>query len=117
VLGLYRHADIAARLLTSAGITRELFESVLDDEPGPSPLGAIPYTPRAMMIVCLAATAADSLGTLVVNEVHLLLGVIAESRRWDLQHAWGPHHLKAAAETVGTSLDALEHAARRALPA
>src|SRR4051812_42622750 len=36
--------------LHAAGVTRETYLSVLDDEAGPSPEGPIPYTLRSMMI-------------------------------------------------------------------
>jgi ATP-dependent Clp protease ATP-binding subunit ClpA len=104
-------ANDALTVLESKGISKDLFESVLDDEPGPSPDGIIPYTVRAMMIGGLAVAEAERFGADAVNEVHLLLGAVAESRRWERQHAWGPHHLGAAAEKASTSLGALEQEA------
>ena len=113
LLGLY--ADPSRRavgVLTARGIPRDVLQSVLDDEPGPSPVGFIPYTTRAMMIGGLAVLEADSTGAETVDDVHVLLGAIAESRRWQQDHAWGPHHLRAAAQKAGTSLEEIERDAR-----
>jgi hypothetical protein len=67
----------------------------------------------AVMIGALAVAAADETGAAEVNDLHLRLGVIAESRRWDRQHRWGPSHLRVAAERVGTTLSAIENRARQ----
>lgn len=115
VLGLYDGEVAAAEVLQGNGVSREVFESVLDDEPGPSPAGIIPYTTRAMMVGAQAVLEARRRGDAAVNDLHLLLGVVGESRRWEEQHAWGPHHLSVAAEKAGTSIEALERAARAAL--
>jgi ATP-dependent Clp protease ATP-binding subunit ClpA len=109
VLALLLQGDnAAAEVLTEAGITVSSFKEVLDDEAGPSPAGPIPYTTRAVMIGGLAVDAADQRGHGPVEPLHLLLGVVAESARWDRQHAWGPHHLRNAAEAAGTTLDRIE---------
>ena len=42
---------VATHALESLGVTRELFAAQLHEEPGPSPSGTIPLTPRARMIV------------------------------------------------------------------
>lgn len=108
VLGLFRNGPNAATaILEQHGITDEVFRSVLDDEPGPSPSGPIPYTVRAMMIGGQATMAADSESANEVGLRHLLAGVVHESQRWSTQHAWGPHHLRRAAETAGSSLEEL----------
>lgn len=118
VLALYRTApNVASDVLTECGISAELFVSVLDDEPGPSPNGPIPYTTRAAMVGALAVAAADRSNSDGVELTHLLQGVVAESRRWSEQHAWGPHHLATAAKTVDSSLDAIEVAIARRSPA
>ncbi len=106
VLGLFRIGDtIASRALESLGITRETFAGQLDSEAGPSPIGAIPLTPRAQMIVGLAGVAACGRA---VEPEHLLLGVIRESEKWQASGQPGPHHLRAAARTVGLTLVDIE---------
>jgi ATP-dependent Clp protease ATP-binding subunit ClpA len=63
VLAIYAtELSKARRALESLGITRDVFGSLLHDEPGPSPAGAIPLTPRARMIVCLANLEANRTG-------------------------------------------------------
>jgi hypothetical protein len=118
VLGIYlQGSSQALKVLESQGISMALFESVLDDEPGPSPDRTIPYTVRAMMIGGLAVAEAERFGSHAVNDIHLLLGAVAESRRWERQHAWGPHHLRTAAERAATSLGDLEREALTMLDA
>ena len=109
VLGIYAFEQAAAaRVLAALGVTREIFGLQLHDEPGPSPPRAIPLTPRARMIVCLASIEADRRGSQLVEPEHILLGVIRESERWEAIGIGGPHHLRAAADAAGTTLSALE---------
>jgi len=91
-------------------VTQDVYKSVLDSEPGPSPSGPIPYTIRAAMIAGLAVSEADRLGSERVGLEHLLLGVIREAERWDQDHAWGPQHLRNAAIRAGHSVDEIESA-------
>lgn len=116
ILGLYLAEESRARrLLEAAGVSRDVFESVLDDEPGPSPDGVIPYTVRSAMIGGLAVKEADATTSSEVNDLHLLLGAFAESRRWERQHRWGPHHLRTAIDAAGASADQIEADVRAAL--
>jgi ATP-dependent Clp protease ATP-binding subunit ClpC len=109
VLAIYAtEVSTARRALESLGITREVFGLQLHDEPGPSPGGAIPLTPRARMIVSLASIEANRTGSDLIESEHVLLGVVRESQRWEATGMSGPHHLRAAAEAVGTTLSALE---------
>jgi hypothetical protein len=80
----------------------------LFDEPGPSPIGAIPLTPRAKMILGFgrAAAAGDDDGKIAPR--YLILGVIAESRDRRVRGLDGPHHLEQAATAAGTNLAAIE---------
>ncbi|HTT88200.1 MAG TPA: Clp protease N-terminal domain-containing protein [Acidimicrobiales bacterium] len=98
-----------ARVLARNGVTEELFRAQLFDEPGPSPAGRIPFTPRAQMILGFARLAATGEGH-VITPKHLMLGVIAESRDWQDRGFDGPHHFSKAATTAGTSLAALQKA-------
>jgi ATP-dependent Clp protease ATP-binding subunit ClpA len=98
----------ARRAMASLGITREIFELQLHEEPGPSPPGKIPLTPRARMIVCLASVEAGRRASDLVEPEHILLGVIRESERWEATGVEGPHHLRVAADVAGTSVVALE---------
>ena len=109
VLAIYAFDQTAARhALESLGVTREIFGLQLHDEPGPSPMGTIPLTPRARMIVCLASVEAERTRSDLVEPEHVLLGVIRESQRWAATGMAGPHHLRLAAETAGTTVAALE---------
>jgi ATP-dependent Clp protease ATP-binding subunit ClpA len=112
VLGVLAADREVAGVLAAAGITAGLFRAQLFDEPGPSPRGAIPLTPRAKMILGLAqpAAAGDS-GT--ISPRHLMLAVIAESRDWRGRGLDGPHHLEKAATAAGTSLAQIESALLR----
>jgi ATP-dependent Clp protease ATP-binding subunit ClpA len=111
VLAIYAtEPGTARRALESLGITPVVFGLQLHDEPGPSPSGAIPLTPRARMIVSLASVEANRTGSDLIESEHVLLGVVRESQRWEATGMSGPHHLRAAAEAVGTTLSALaEH--------
>ncbi|HTZ25237.1 MAG TPA: Clp protease N-terminal domain-containing protein [Streptosporangiaceae bacterium] len=112
VLGVLAADREVADVLAGAGITAGLFRAQLLDEPGPSPRGPIPLTPRAKMILGLAQPAAggDS-GT--ISPRHLMLAVIAESRDWRGRGLDGPHHLEKAATAAGTSLALIESALLR----
>jgi ATP-dependent Clp protease ATP-binding subunit ClpA len=99
----------AMKALESLGVTRELFLAQLHEEPGPSPGGRIPLTPRSHMIVALAGAEATRMGAGPVEPEHILLGVVRESERWEATGINGPHHLRAAAEAAGTTLAAIEH--------
>ena len=46
--------------------------------PAEEPLGNIPYTPRVMRVLSLAATEAKSLNHTYVGTEHILLGLLAE---------------------------------------
>jgi Clp amino terminal domain, pathogenicity island component len=61
-LALFRFGPNAARTaLEQTGITKDHFLAVLDQEPGPSPMGPSP-TPRALIIAGLAVSESDRLG-------------------------------------------------------
>jgi hypothetical protein len=107
VLGVVSADSETAEALARAGITEDLFRAQLFDEPGPSPRGTIPLTPRAKMILGLAQPAAGADGGRI-SPRHLMLGVIAESRDWRLRGFDGPHHLEQAATAAGTSLAEIE---------
>ncbi len=114
VLAIYTFQQTPTRrALVSLGVTRELFGLQLHDEPGPSPTGTIPLTPRARMIVCLASVEATRTRSELVEPEHILLGVIHESERWEATGINGPHHLRAAANAAGTTLSALEQTLKR----
>jgi ATP-dependent Clp protease ATP-binding subunit ClpA len=107
VLGVLATDRETAGALAGAGVTEDLFRAQLFDEPGPSPKGTIPLTPRAKMILGLARpAAAGDRGE--ISPRHLMLGVIAESRNWRLRGFDGPHHLEKAATAAGTSLAEIE---------
>jgi ATP-dependent Clp protease ATP-binding subunit ClpA len=107
VLGVLATDREIAEAMARAGVTEDLFRAQLFDEPGPSPKGTIPLTPRAKMILGFAqpAAAGDS-GK--ISPRHLMLGVIAESRDWRLRGFAGPHHLENAATAAGTSVAEIE---------
>lgn len=107
VLGVLTANSKTARALADAGITEDLFRAQLFDEPGPSPVGSIPLTARAKMILGFAQPAAAGDGR-EISPRHLMLGVIAESRDWCLRGFDGPHHLEKAATAAGTSLAEIE---------
>ncbi len=98
----------ATKALESVGVTHELFAAQLFEEPGSSPSGSIPLTPRSRMIVALAGAEATRMGSEPVEPEHILLGVIRESQRWEAAGISGPHHLREAAEAAGTTLTAIE---------
>jgi hypothetical protein len=109
VLAIYAiEPSKARRALESLGISREVFGLQLHDEPGPSPVGAIPLTPRARMIISLASIEANRTDSDMIESEHVLLGVVRESQRWEATGWSGPHHLRAAAEYVGTTLSGIE---------
>jgi ATP-dependent Clp protease ATP-binding subunit ClpA len=99
---------VATHALNSLGVTRELFAAQLHKEPGPSPAGRIPLTPRARMIVALAGAEASRTSSESIEPEHILLGVIRESQRWEATGIRGPYHLRAAAKAAGITLSALE---------
>jgi hypothetical protein len=101
-------ARAATKALESLGVTHGLFAAQLFEEPGPSPSGGIPLTPRSRMIVALAGVAATRMGSEPVEPEHILLGVIRESGRWEAAGMGGPHHLRDAAAAAGTTLGAIE---------
>ncbi len=108
VLGiLARPRSIGARALVRAGIKREVFVAQRYEEPGPSPPGRIPYTPRANRSIAVAGELAEARGVDGVTTADLLLGVIYESEEWQSSGRAGPHHLAAAADAVGSSLSEL----------
>jgi ATP-dependent Clp protease ATP-binding subunit ClpA len=108
-LALFRAGPNPAKAaMEEAGVTEDVYRSVLAAEPGPSPDGPIPRTARAVMISGLTVTEADRLSAREVRHEHVLLAVIRESERWETQHAWGPLHLRSAAESAGSSLADIE---------
>lgn len=109
VLGVLAADPGSARVLADNGITKEVFRAQLFEEPGPSPHGRIPFTPRAQMILGFARSAATSDGG-AISPRHLMLGVIAESRDWHQRGFDGPHHLEQAATAAGTSLVTIQSA-------
>jgi ATP-dependent Clp protease ATP-binding subunit ClpC len=111
VLALYALAETpAVRALKSLGISRQVIAGQLEYEEGPSPRGAIPLTPRARMIMSLAGVEAARTASGEVQPEHLLLGVLRESEKWQETGMAGPHHLRAAAQSVGVTLCDIERA-------
>jgi hypothetical protein len=109
VLGLYALGETTARrTLESLGISRQVFADQLECEPGPSPSGPIPLTPRAQMIIGLAGVEAARTASEEVQPEHLLLGVIRESEKWQATGDAGPNHLQAAAHAAGVALADIE---------
>lgn len=109
VLGVLAADSDIANVLAQNGITEKVFRAQLFEEPGPSPDGHIPLTPRAQMILGLARSAATGDGG-VISPRHLILGVIAESGDWRSRGFGGPHHLEQAATAAGTSLATIQSA-------
>jgi len=109
VLGVLTAERGIADLLADHGITEKVFRAQLFEEPGPSPDGYIPLTPRALMILGLARSAAAGDGG-AISPRHLMLAVIAESRDWRRRGFDGPHHLEQAATAAGTSLATIQSA-------
>ena len=103
VLGVFAADPGIAGILAHNGVTEDLFRAQLYDEPGPSPEGRIPLTPRAQMVIGFARSVASDDGG-VITPTHLMLGVIAESRDWRERGFEGPHHLEQAATAAATSL-------------
>ncbi|WP_020574054.1 Clp protease N-terminal domain-containing protein [Actinopolymorpha alba] len=110
VLGLMAAEPAIADVLATHGITRDLFLAQLQEEPGPSPDGPIPFTPRSCMIAGLGLQAAQRERGGDIAPRHLLLGVIEESRDWARRGYVGPHHLASAANAAGTDMARLEAA-------
>jgi ATP-dependent Clp protease ATP-binding subunit ClpC len=110
VLGVLAADRDIAGMLARNGITETVVRAQLFEEPGPSPDGPIPLTPRAQMILGLARSAAadDDDGDGAISPRHLMLGVIAESGDWRRRGFDGPHHLEQAAAAAGTSLAAIQ---------
>ena len=116
VLGiLARPMGLGAQALLGLGVTREVFLAQRHEEAGPSPAGRIPHTPRTNRIVAQAGAIAEDRGDDVVTSLHLLLGAVAESEEWQESGRGGPHHLREAAQAVGSSLGAVREAAERLL--
>ncbi len=109
VLGLYSLGETTARrTLESLGITRQVFADQLECEEGHSPSGNIPLTPRAQVIIGLAGVEATRTASGAVEPEHVLLGVVRESEKWESTGKPGPHHLRAAAQSVGVTLAEVE---------
>jgi ATP-dependent Clp protease ATP-binding subunit ClpA len=102
----------AADALEEVGVSRDTFCEQLFDEPGPSPEGVIPFTPRALMIVGLAGVEMERLGSRSIGPEHLLLGEIREAEYRATFNA-GPQHLMTAIEAAGSDSGALESALTR----
>jgi ATP-dependent Clp protease ATP-binding subunit ClpA len=116
VLGILARPEcLGARALLRLGITRKVFVAQRHEEEGSSPAGRIPHTPRTNRIIALAGTIAEDEGDNEVTSLHLLLGVIAESEEWQESGRGGPHHLREAAQAVGSSLGEAREAAERLL--
>jgi GrpB-like predicted nucleotidyltransferase (UPF0157 family) len=116
VLALLSDRDTeAASTLRHVGISRDVFVRQLEWEEGPSQADSIPLTPRAQMIVVLAASEADALDTMRIGPTEILLGVMRESESWrDLGKA-GPHHLRRATDAVGTPFEEIRSLLRSGL--
>jgi ATP-dependent Clp protease ATP-binding subunit ClpA len=112
VLGVFGADPGTAGILARNGVTEDLFRAQLYDEPGPSPAGRIPLTPRAQMVLGFARSAASSDGGAVTPR-HIMLGVIAESRDWHERGFDGPHHLEQAATAAATRIATIESALSR----
>jgi ATP-dependent Clp protease ATP-binding subunit ClpA len=118
VLGILARPQCpGAKVLIQLGITRAVFVAQRHEEEGSSPAGRIPHTPRANRIVALAGEIAEAEGDDAVTTLHLLLGVVAESEEWQASGRGGPHHLREAAQAVGSSLEAVRETAERIRPA
>ena len=111
VLGLLAGAPEIVALLAEIGITRAIFEAQLFGEPGVSPAGPIPSTPRSRQSLGFALEEASERGSRSIEPIHLLLGVIDESELWRSLRSDGPHHLEQAANAVGLTLGDLRKAA------
>jgi len=111
VLGLLEGAHEIATLLAEIGITRPTFEAQLFDEPGSSPAGTIPMTPRAHQILGFALKEASDRKSQFIEPIHMLLAVIDESDHWRTLREDGPHHLAQAANAVGLTLADIRRAA------
>jgi ATP-dependent Clp protease ATP-binding subunit ClpC len=107
VLGVLATDSEIAHTLAETGITEDVFRAQLYGEPGPSPAGTIPLTPRAQMILGFARSAGAA-GEGTITPRHLMLGVIAESRDWHKRGFTGPYHLEKAATAARTSLAEIE---------
>ena len=114
VLGILARPQCpGAKALLHLGISRQVFVAQRHETEGSSPVGRIPHTPRTNRIIALAGAMADATGDDSVTSLHLLLGVIAESEEWHASGRGGPHHLREAAQAVGTSLDEIREAVER----
>jgi ATP-dependent Clp protease ATP-binding subunit ClpA len=109
VLGVFAADPAIVSILAHNGVTEDLFRAQLCDEPGPSPEGRIPLTPRAQMVLGFARSAASGDGGAITPR-HIMLGVIAESRDWHERGFDGPHHLEQAATAAATSLVTIDSA-------
>ncbi len=110
---LARPQCLGAKALIQLGVTRQVFVAQRHEEEGPSPAGRIPHTPRANRVIALAGELADAERDDNVTTLHLLLGVVVESEEWRASGRGGPHHLREAAQAVGSSLEAVRQAAER----
>ena len=115
VLGLIGGAPDVESALSRVGITRTIFEAQLFDEPGVSPHGSIPLTPRALRILGFALEEASGLRSPTIEPLHLLLGVMDESEYWRSLRTDGPHHLAQAATAAGVTLRDVRNAALAAI--
>lgn len=104
VQGVMEAAPAMRSLLEDIGITRSTFQAQLFDEPGSSPAGEIPLTPRTQQILGFALRQATKRCSPMIEPTHLLLGVIDESEHWRSIRPDGPHHLAQAAESIGLRL-------------
>jgi ATP-dependent Clp protease ATP-binding subunit ClpC len=82
LLGLLREEEgVAARTLTSVGLTLEGVQSAVEARVGrgrEGPKGHIPFTPRAKKVLELALREALKLGHNYIGTEHVLLGLLTE---------------------------------------
>jgi hypothetical protein len=94
---------IAARVLGSFGITRDIVVMHLPQEAGSSPEGEIPRTVRMLRALDWADREARFLRQDYVGTEHLLLGLMRESEEWVRLDWPGPHHLSEVCLSLGIS--------------
>nr|WP_307822031.1 Clp protease N-terminal domain-containing protein [Streptomyces coffeae] len=81
LLGLFAAGGVAAQVLESLAVSRELVHARVVEIVGPgaeAPTGHIPFTPRAKKVLELALREALTLGHDHVGPEHLLLGLVRE---------------------------------------
>jgi ATP-dependent Clp protease ATP-binding subunit ClpA len=94
---------VAAKALTSLGLTRDVVLQHLVEEPGSSPPGTITETVRTKRAMAWADREAEFLYHDYIGTEHMLLGLMRESDEWEARDWPGPHHLRSACEALGVT--------------